>query len=373
MILSKLKDFFSPVNNYADQRSYRRMIMTNFILVAILVSTFIFFFLNIYIAEYTTASMDLMGFVISAYAIYQLKTHHNLEKVSLITTISFTLFFIAFVYLKGNDHFGLIWSIYVPIIAFVLNSKKIGFYVSLTFYIIAYTLAYINIGVWSDGAWTGYDFLRFFFASNILVYMLYMHERSLEISDFTLTEVREKELAYIEQLRQLSITDSLTKLYNRHYFNEFMPKLISLAKRKKQAITFFILDVDSFKAYNDYYGHIAGDKALVAIAETVIKHIQREDDFTFRFGGEEFGGVMLSDTPEETLEHVQQLCSLVEDLKIEHKASPTSKYLTISVGVISVPYQQSLSIEQMYLHADQELYKVKNNGRNHCSHLAIKS
>ena len=372
MILSKLKDFFAPANNYADQRSYRRMIMTNFILVAILISTVVFFFLNLYIEVYLTASIDAIGFMISSYALYTLKTHHDLKRVSLITTISFTLFFIIFVYLKGNDHFGLIWSIYVPIIAFVLNSKRVGLYVSLTFYIIAYTLAYINIGVWNDGAWTGYDFLRFFFASNILVYMLYMHERSLEISDFTLKEVREKELAYIEQLRQLSITDSLTKLYNRHYFNEFMPKLIALAKRKKQAITFFILDVDSFKAYNDYYGHIAGDKALVAIAETVIKHIQRNDDFTFRFGGEEFGGVMLSDTPHETLAHVQQLCSLVEALKIEHKASPTSKYLTISVGIISVPYQQDLSIEQMYLLADKELYKVKNNGRNHCSHFAIK-
>ena len=373
MIRTKLKDFFAPANNYADQRSYRRMIMTNFILVAILTSTFVFFFLNLYLKEYPTAIIDVFGFFISFYALYILKIHHDLERISLITTISFTLFFIVFVYLKGNDHFGLIWSIYVPIIAFVLNNKKIGLYISLTFYSITYILAIVNIGVWNEGAWSIYDFLRLFFASNILVYMLYMHERSLEISDFTLKGVREKEHAYIEQLRQLSITDSLTKLYNRHYFNEFMPKLLSLAKRKKQTLTFFILDVDSFKSYNDYYGHMAGDKALVAVADTVIRHIQRDDDFTFRFGGEEFGGVMLSDTPNETVAHVQQLCRLVEDLKIEHKTSPTSNYLTISVGIITVPHDQDLSIEQMYLLADQELYKVKNSGKNHFSHHTVTS
>jgi diguanylate cyclase (GGDEF)-like protein len=150
-----------------------------------------------------------------------------------------------------------------------------------------------------------------------------------------------------------------------------MPKLLALAKRKRHYITFFILDVDDFKAYNDHYGHIAGDKALIAIADAVIRHIQRDDDFVFRFGGEEFGGVLLSDDPEHSVAHVKQLCPLVEGLKIEHRYSDTADYLTVSVGIITIPPELELTIEQIYIFADRELYKVKNNGKNHCSEKEI--
>jgi len=371
MIPTKLKAFLAPSDNYADQRSYRRAVMTNFILNAILFSTVIFFFLNLAIEEYLTAGLDVIGFFISLYALYQLKVHNDLERVTLITTISFLFFFLLFAYFKGNSHFGLIWSIYAPIIAFTLNNKDRGLIFSILFYTALYLLAYLNIGVWNDGMWGPHDLLRLFFASNILVYLLYMHERSAELSDFKLNEVRAQEQKYIEQLRELSITDSLTKLYNRHYFNEFMPKLLALAKRKRHYITFFILDVDDFKAYNDHYGHIAGDKALIAIADAVIRHIQRDDDFVFRFGGEEFGGVLLSDDPEHSVAHVKQLCPLVEGLKIEHRYSDTADYLTVSVGIITIPPELELTIEQIYIFADRELYKVKNNGKNHCSEKEI--
>ena len=371
MIPTKLKAFLAPSDNYADQRSYRRAVMTNFILNAILFSTVIFFFLNLAIEEYLTAGLDVIGFFISLYALYQLKVHNDLERVTLITTISFLFFFLLFAYFKGNSHFGLIWSIYAPIIAFTLNNKDRGLIFSILFYTALYLLAYLNIGIWNDGMWGPHDLLRLFFASNILVYLLYMHERSAELSDFKLNEVRAQEQKYIEQLRELSITDSLTKLYNRHYFNEFMPKLLALAKRKRHYITFFILDVDDFKAYNDHYGHIAGDKALIAIADAVIRHIQRDDDFVFRFGGEEFGGVLLSDDPEHSVAHVKQLCPLVEGLKIEHRYSDTADYLTVSVGIITIPPELELTIEQIYIFADRELYKVKNNGKNHCSEKEI--
>ena len=373
MIPTKLKAFLAPSDNYADQRSYRRAVMTNFILNAILFSTVIFFFLNLAIEEYLTAGLDVIGFFISLYALYQLKVHNDLERVTLITTISFLFFFLLFAYFKGNSHFGLIWSIYAPIIAFTLNNKDRGLIFSILFYTALYLLAYLNIGVWNDGMWGPHDLLRLFFASNILVYLLYMHERSAELSDFKLNEVRAQEQKYIEQLRELSITDSLTKLYNRHYFNEFMPKLLALAKRKRHYITFFILDVDDFKAYNDHYGHIAGDKALIAIADAVIRHIQRDDDFVFRFGGEEFGGVLLSDDPEHSVAHVKQLCPLVEGLQIEHRFSNTTDHLTVSVGIITIPPELDLSIEQIYILADKELYKVKNSGKNHCSYKPVLS
>ena len=225
-------------------------------------------------------------------------------------------------------------------------------------------MAYINIDIWDNGAWGNHDFLRFFFASSILVYMLYMHERTLEKSDFKLTEVRAKEKEYIEKLHQLSITDPLTTLYNRRYFNEVMPKVISIAKRNKLYLTFFILDVDFFKHYNDYYGHIAGDEALVAISNAIRQHVQRHDDFVFRFGGEEFGGVILSEDPERSEAHAEAILKLIEGLEIEHKRSAVSDVLTVSIGIATVAPTKVDTIEALYLLADQELYKAKENGRN---------
>ncbi len=366
MLTKKIKQFFIPSVNYLDNRSFRRVLMTNFVLIAILVSTTFFFFLNLYMDEYLTAAIDFFGFFISIYGLYQLQVHHDLQRTSLITTASFILFFLLFVYFKGNDHFGLIWSIFVPIIAFSINGKQNGLYFSLGFYTLAFFMAYINIGIWDNGAWGNHDFLRFFFASNILVYMLYMHERALEKSDFKLIEVRAKEKEYIEKLHQLSITDPLTTLYNRRYFNEVMPKVISIAKRNKLYLTFFILDVDFFKHYNDYYGHIAGDKALIAISDAIKKHVQRHDDFVFRFGGEEFGGVILSEDPDRSQRHAESILKLIEGLKIEHKRSTVSEVLTVSIGIATVTPAKIDTIEALYLLADQELYNAKENGRNQC-------
>jgi len=364
MLSKKIKHFLVPTVNYLDNRSYRRILMTNFVLIAILVSTVFFFFLNLYMDEYLTAAIDFFGFFISVYALYQLQVHHDLQRTSLITTATFTLFFLLFVYFKGNDDFGLIWSIYVPIIAFSISGKRNGLYFSLAFYALTFYMAYINIGIWDNGAWGNHDFLRFFFASSILVYMLFMHERTLERSDFKLIEVRAKEKEYIEKLHQLSITDPLTTLYNRRYFNEVMPKVISIAKRNKLYLTFFILDVDFFKHYNDYYGHIAGDKALVAVSDAIKKHVQRHDDFVFRFGGEEFGGVILSEEPARSEAHAKEILTIIESLKIEHKRSSVSDILTVSIGIATVTPSKVDTIEALYLLADQELYKAKENGRN---------
>jgi len=366
MLKKTVKQIFTPVVHLTDNRSYRKIMMTHFVLVAILLSTFFFFFLNLYLQHLLIAVIDVFGFFIALYALYQLRIRHNLERTARITTSAFIFFFLLFIYIKGNDHFGLIWSIYAPIIAFSLNGKRIGLYFSLFFYTFTFTIAYTNIGIWNNGQWGNLEFLRYFFASIILVYLLYMHERSLEKSDFKLSEIRAKEKEYIDRLQFLSITDPLTGLYNRRYFNELMPKVISIAQRNKLYVTLFILDVDYFKPYNDHYGHIAGDKALIAISNAIKKHIQRDDDFVFRFGGEEFGGVLLSDDIAHSEAHTREITTIIEGLQIEHKFSPVTDVLTASIGIITVDPHVVNTIEALYGLADKELYRAKENGRNRC-------
>lgn len=89
-------------------------------------------------------------------------------------------------------------------------------------------------------------------------------------------------------IQNLAITDGLTNLFNRRHFDNIFPKAINLAKRKNELLCLMLIDIDYFKRYNDTYGHLMGDHALISIANTLKNNLQRADDYCFRVGGEEF-------------------------------------------------------------------------------------
>lgn len=169
-------------------------------------------------------------------------------------------------------------------------------------------------------------------------------------------------------IEELSITDALTKIYNRRYFNEMFPKMLNRAKRKNELICFLIIDIDYFKQYNDTYGHQQGDEALLKVAQTINKSLKRADDHCFRLGGEEFGVIINSDTKEQTIEFANEIKNNIEALKLEHKNSIANKYLTISVGAICKYARNIEDYEELYKDADDLLYKAKELGRNRVAH-----
>lgn len=361
-----LLNFFNLDVGCKDTLAHRRVIIIKSALFLV-VPVFIFFgFMNIFfIHQYIIAILDSFAALVSIHAIYILQSEKDLPKAAKIATFNVMLFILLFVYTNGSSHFGLIWTIFLPIFAILVNGKKIGLYISIFFYSILYYMAFTSIGLWDDGRWMIQDFMRLMFSSIILIYIMYMNEKALESSDKKLIETRAREKDYIESLHLLSITDTLTDLYNRRYFNEMAPKLISLSKREKHALIFFILDIDYFKQYNDTYGHIKGDEALQKISKALKDHIQRGDDFIFRLGGEEFAGIVLSEDIEECHIWIKSICKIIEDLKIEHSSSTISPYITVSVGVTTVYPDDGLNIEQIYALADKALYAAKEDGRNH--------
>ncbi len=225
-------------------------------------------------------------------------------------------------------------------------------------------MAFNAIGVWENGTWQMEGFLRFFFASILLTFIMYMNEFALESAYEKLLDTRKREEKYIKELHELSITDPLTQLYNRRYFTEMVPKLLSFAKRKKLSLTFFILDIDDFKLYNDSYGHVKGDEALQKISKLLKNHIQRGDDFVFRLGGEEFGGIILSENINETQKWINSICTLIKDLQIEHDLSTTSKYMTVSIGISNTCKSKDINVDKLYALADKALYSAKKDGKN---------
>lgn len=177
----------------------------------------------------------------------------------------------------------------------------------------------------------------------------------------TFTDISELE-TYKNELERLSITDGLTLLYNRRYFNEIMPKEINRAKRNQQHLAFIMLDVDFFKRYNDHYGHANGDDVLIRIANTIGDCFSRSSDFCFRLGGEEFGIICTGNTSKEVYSQVEQLRHMIEELKIEHKGNDTFFIVTVSIGIAFC--DENTTMEMLYTTADSELYRAKEAGRN---------
>jgi len=125
-----------------------------------------------------------------------------------------------------------------------------------------------------------------------------------------------------------------------------------------------MFDIDFFKQYNDTYGHDMGDKTLIAVADVLKKYFNKEYEYVFRLGGEEFG-VLLFDTNKEILEHcLQDINKKIVDLKIEHKTSEALDVVTISIGAIIYLPNSYVSANKLYKIADENLYKSKHSGRN---------
>ncbi|MBD3797111.1 MAG: GGDEF domain-containing protein [Campylobacterales bacterium] len=164
---------------------------------------------------------------------------------------------------------------------------------------------------------------------------------------------------------KLSITDTLTGLYNRRYFNEILDSEISRASQQQSTLSFIICDIDFFKKYNDAYGHQAGDTALSSVAKAINSSINRGTDFAFRLGGEEFGIIFSTSDKEMSLELANKIRTNVEALQIENSKSTVSSCVTISLGLLVVDFSiESVDKNGFYSMADDALYKAKNNGRN---------
>ena len=165
-------------------------------------------------------------------------------------------------------------------------------------------------------------------------------------------------------LEKLSITDNMTGLYNRNYFDRAFSREFRRAKRDEKLFSVVLLDIDFFKQYNDTYGHQEGDKALIAVAQVLLDQAKRSSDFAFRVGGEEFL-VITNQKDFISLElFALNIIHSVEALKIPHQPSTASEFLTVSAGAVQVSSDTEMTPEEIYKAADELLYQAKSAGRN---------
>lgn len=167
-----------------------------------------------------------------------------------------------------------------------------------------------------------------------------------------------------KEISELLITDYLTKIYNRRYFNDIFELELKRAKRDNKNFVLMIIDIDYFKQYNDTYGHDAGDIALQDVANSLKYTLNRAQDFVFRLGGEEFGIITSKVEKEGATILADKLKNSIENLQIKHKGNLVSDFLTISIGIKIVSPDLELNQNDIYKIADTALYKAKDLGRN---------
>jgi diguanylate cyclase (GGDEF)-like protein len=177
---------------------------------------------------------------------------------------------------------------------------------------------------------------------------------------------RMRRTAWLEAwlLDEVAQRDGLTGLYNRRRFDEHLAQVWQHGVREHRLVTLLFVDIDHFKAFNDRYGHQAGDEAMKAVAAVLAQFARRPFDLVARYGGEEFAIVLHDTTQAHAVQLAEQLLEAVRGLGIPHEASSTATVLTISVGVAVVqPAARRSSAGLMQL-ADQALYAAKDAGRN---------
>lgn len=162
------------------------------------------------------------------------------------------------------------------------------------------------------------------------------------------------------RLHEDSIRDPLTKLYNRRFMDESLRRELLRARRSQTPVSLILLDLDNFKLINDEYGHDVGDRVLIMLAHQLNKSV-REEDFVYRYGGEEFVMVLPGASLEIARERAEQACVAVRGMRVDTDQGPLR--VTISAGVATYP-EHAVDHEQLIVQADKALYAAKELGRD---------
>jgi diguanylate cyclase (GGDEF)-like protein len=205
---------------------------------------------------------------------------------------------------------------------------------------------------------TSTEFIALFFilmVGGLVVMAAILRRRYLKQIDWQTQQLVESET----RLRELSIRDPLTELFNRRYLEEALALEMIRSRRKQSSIGIIMVDIDRFKQFNDTHGHAAGDAVLIQVGNFFRSHI-RSSDITCRFGGEEFIIVMTEATPEITRRRSEHIRTDVSQLHVEYEGR-TLEPVTLSIGVAVFPIHGS-TIDEILRAADKALYRAKHEG-----------
>ncbi|MDZ8026746.1 MAG: diguanylate cyclase [Nostoc sp. DedQUE11] len=186
-----------------------------------------------------------------------------------------------------------------------------------------------------------------------------VHQRTAE-----LVIAKEKAEDANQKLEQLVNLDGLTQVANRRCFDERLQAEWKRLAREQKPLSLILFDVDRFKSYNDYYGHLGGDDCLIKIAQTVQQTVHRPADLLARYGGEEFSVLLPNTDLAGAIAVAQNIQQGIQDRAIPHAQSDIKDIVTVSLGITSVIPTWDIKPDTLIASADKALYKAKQQGRD---------
>jgi diguanylate cyclase (GGDEF)-like protein len=166
-----------------------------------------------------------------------------------------------------------------------------------------------------------------------------------------------------KRLTVLAAVDGLTSIANRRAFDERLSEEWHRATRQRTPLSIAMIDLDSFKQYNDLYGHVAGDSCLRSVAQVLTGQLRRPDDMVARLGGEEFAVLLPHTAADRTAAMAESIRAAVRDLAVPHMGS-SWRFITISIGYATLTPAHGDSQSALIQLADAALYQAKHAGRN---------
>ena len=170
-------------------------------------------------------------------------------------------------------------------------------------------------------------------------------------------------------LNDIAERDGLSGLYNRRMFDILTTRLWLQAQRNQDALQVILVDIDQFKAYNDLYGHQAGDTCIRRVASIIARAAKRPFDFCARYGGEEFALVLYAPSGNDPTSLPEQIRRDIMALDIPHANADGTRMLTVSIGSATAQSDTKRSLAGLIQTADEALYRAKKLGRNRVLHV----
>ena len=309
--------------------------------------------------ETITPIMPAINFIMMTATILTLIYFHisnNINICTILSVILLTVFLSSFIYIVGNNFYGLFWfATYPPYVYFLLGRKK-GHIATLIYSTMVFVYILISSKQWEPSLFNVHSFLNIFGTIICLALMIIFFEKSKEYAYEALV-IKNKEL------EAMSVTDRLTGLYNRYMIDEVLYQSLKNSRDCENPFSIIIADIDFFKTINDNFGHLVGDKVLVEIAG-IFKSAISGKDIAGRWGGEEFMIIC----PEKNIIEANKLAVYIKD-KITKKDFGIVGQITMSFGTAAC--SKGETIDSLIRKADNSLFKAKKQGRNRINSYQI--
>lgn len=202
------------------------------------------------------------------------------------------------------------------------------------------------------------------FIGMVLCYRDERQDRRMFLQSRLLEQEKQRIQKLAERLERLSLVDSLTGLANRRYFDQVFAREWRRSRRDNDPLTLMFVDVDFFKAYNDFYGHQQGDECLRELAQIIADHASRAGDVAARYGGEEFVLLYPNMDREAARALARKIMESVHARAMPHARSRAAPIVTVSLGVAVLDAQRDHGREDLMRRADEALYHAKQGGRD---------